>query len=303
MNIEKINETRIGIAESLVQEKALKREKEKEVLSINMDSKEKKFYSEDYFKIEKLIGKQKERTESLRDELIQDYSLHMKNEVIDRFSNIKKLKDMLVELENNYQFETTNLKIHDIASVCQSDDYFNMYTEIQFDAFQMDLDYHGVTINHIGRTSTIWLSDEDYNDIIETFTELPYNRNNQELRYANILEQVSGDGFDFLVNALLDGNTTVKDFVAYIFDESGFDEDDDPQDVIDDIEEWSKEIEMDIDEAIDYIELRLKPALENVKRMYEWIQDFKDNQLEYFEDFIINNEDDLEEVAPDLVKS
>lgn len=167
----------------------------------------------------------------------------------------------------------TNLKLYDVSSYVYDNyeddegiELFNDFTSFEFDYFkEFIIDNNNLVMNHVGRTSTfiilpdkdVYFLDSDNLDCIDVYNCLIADvEATQYLTLAEQVTQLYNDGDD------------VSDF----------------------IEEWLYNFECELDQLEHNIEL-MEEYYKPIKNAYEYIDSFKNNQVELFKEYTGMNED------------
>lgn len=204
---------------------------------------------------------------------------------------IKKVADYLKEHEES--FRSMNLKLYDAFYYFMSDemkkdfpltyadnagrneyDDFYFFCEDSYNTFKEDLkENFGIDFpvmqNHIGRTSSFYLHDRSIIEIISR-------------RYEDIDIDYTIENFiDYCYNNQYGNFTEVKNGIINID--------------IDNTEEYIEEVEEEIDYVINNLYNDVVNYCENIITVYEIIKNFKDNQVEYFKEYLECQEERLQE--------
>jgi len=200
----------------------------------------------------------------------------MKREIIDAANaELKKIMDWF---EGNKEcFESLDLKLHDVSYYCYTEfetdfpfinkqgwDMFDEFCNTEYDFMietfaEDDLNY---VEKHIGRTSSFYLYDDD---IIE-FKGKYGNEFNWEYMLYNFVNE---NGY----------NDTIPDITA--------------EGKIDETDKYLNDCEANLDYIIKDMYNEITKKYVGVVKMYEYIKEFKKNQVENFKDFCQGYEDDL----------
>lgn len=191
---------------------------------------------------------------------------------------IKRLKEWYKERQ--YCFELMDLKLHDCSFyaydkieeeflLCgeNSADYFYDFCQQSYDVFINELTQEGINFNkmvhHLGRTSSFWLHDRN------TF-------------------QMTGRGYEIdWHDTMCDiGNEADYACIGYLsYDDYGM--------VIGIDEEYPEESDIELNWLIEDMYTYITNEFEDVVYVGEKIKDFKDNQVEYFMEYLKNEEEYL----------
>ena len=185
-------------------------------------------------------------------------------------NSIKKFNEMMANFDLNLLNnlgKTTNLKLHDIVHEYEDMNYFynifNDFCQCEYEHFLEILNCNNIKIEHIGRTSSLYLNHEnfdlfDYNYHHEFEDKEPF----EKLKML-ILNEINQMGFDF-------GDFTLFANSIISVDEEYID--------YEDINMLINEIESTTD------------ILKDLNCMYNYIESFKERQCEIFAEFIENLE-------------
>ena len=148
-------------------------------------------------------------------------------------------------------------------------DYFYEFCEQAYEDYRILYPYHAENERYIGRTSSFYFIPQNENDYIDSST------------YKN-KENFIGDLFSYIVydvNASYYISLSEKNNILF----------DDKEEVLND-EEIFENVCCYLEDIGNYdVELLFADALE----LYGYIADFKENQVEYFKDFLHNEEETL----------
>ena len=187
---------------------------------------------------------------------------------------LKKIHDYVTSL-NDTLLKPTNLKLYDAFFKAENLDDFYDFCELSFDQFQEYIEEQTgkefyKNVRYIGRTSSFYcLSDELYNNIITEKESINFNDTLYNFFYdlwgCNMLLNFNKTG------GAIDTIELLKDVEAY---------DNDKHDTIN---------------QLNYIIsgeflTELKALFNDCFIVYDYIKSFKENQIEYFNDFVTANE-------------
>ena len=212
-------------------------------------------------------------------------------------ANVEFTKVVNYIKENIEMFESMNLKLHHAAvmdfskyPLCQKYqekykdfDLFQDFCNINYDMVIEDLkENHNIDFqkmqNHIGRTSSFYLYD---------FYATTYNRELQidEMIYNFYNRYIDCDDFQDL---------TINDNLQLEIEFQTFDIENNYNYDKDDMEEISNHLDYFIEDFYnDFIN-----HCKDIEIIYNIIKDYKDNQVEYFEGYLQNFEEELQEQIP-----
>ncbi len=184
--------------------------------------------------------------------------------------------------ENQNAFKSTNLKLHDIAynptlqnkynlSDSEYQEFFNEFCDIEYTWYKDERNYLRLTNKHnyIGSTSNFYLYDTD---IIQL--EINENIDLQNTIINMVLTLISGSSdIDYIVNenGLINIDLVAKYCIG--LDNSYKNEC---------IEDMKNDLEWISEKFLEYV----KDEVEDIIKDYEYIQDFKNNQIEIFDNYI-----------------
>jgi hypothetical protein len=148
-------------------------------------------------------------------------------------------------------------------------DYFNEFCEQAYEDYRNLYRYHADNEKYIGRTSSFYFIPQNVGDYIDSNT------------YRD-RETFIGDLFSYIVhdvNASYYISLSPKNNILF----------DDKEEVLNDVEIYENVCGYLEDIGNYDVELLFADALE----LYEYVADFKENQVEYFKDFLHNEEETL----------
>ena len=194
---------------------------------------------------------------------------------------IEKLNRQFKKLQKHTQgLNYTDLKLHDVAFYVGDDEKllndFANFCECEYDYFQYWLEENMLQTEYIGRTSSFYFygghSESNFYDFDI------YDMKDDE----NIFDTL-GFGFESELETLFNSNDFYQ---AYYNLENDLNYDLLDCDDLDDLETG---LEDTIEELEEYLQAYYK-EIKDVKRAYKWLENYKDNQVENFKDFVENNE-------------
>ena len=194
---------------------------------------------------------------------------------------IEKLNRQFKKLQEHTQdLSYTNLKLYDVSFYVGDDEKllndFANFCECEYDYFQYWLEENMLQTEYIGRTSSF----KFYGGYAESnFYDFDiYDMKDDE----NIFDTL-GFGFESELETLFNSNDFYQ---AYYNLENDLNYDLLDCDDLDDLETG---LEDTIEELEEYLQSYYK-EIKAVKRAYKWLENYKDNQVENFKDFVENNE-------------
>ena len=194
---------------------------------------------------------------------------------------IEKLNRQFKKLQEHTQdLSYTNLKLYDVSFYVGDDEKllndFANFCECEYDYFQYWLEENMLQTEYIGRTSSFRF----YGGYAESnFYDFDiYDMKDDE----NIFDTL-GFGFESELETLFNSNDFYQ---AYYNLENDLNYDLLDCDDLDDLETG---LEDSIEELEEYLQSYYK-EIKAVKRAYKWLENYKDNQVENFKDFVENNE-------------
>ena len=197
---------------------------------------------------------------------IKSLKKQIANKVINRIVRIENVEKIL---------DLYNLKLYDLARYenCSCED-FNLFADIEFQIFSEYLKEKSCCIHHYARTSSFFILNNDSN--IDEYalmrgSSLTYTEKIELLVNAFLYEYIA---YDLCIEEL---TLTIKgDTIEYNFELPGVEED---EDIVDEYLSFFDTVEKDIIEFIKY-------NIINVDKVIKYIEDFKKNQIAYFNEFI-----------------
>ncbi len=194
---------------------------------------------------------------------------------------IEKLNKQFKKLQKHTEGLThTNLKLHEVAYYIGHNEReinaFQSFCDVEFEYFEYWLQENNLKTEQIGRTSSFYF----YSD------ESPYNFYDFDIydmqEDENIFDTLgygSSDELETLFNS--------NDFYQAYYNL----ENDCYIDLLDseDLEDLETELNNSIYELEEYLQAYYK-EIKAIKRSYKWLEDYKKHQVEYFKDYVKNNE-------------
>ena len=189
---------------------------------------------------------------------------------------LKKVHDFILSL-NNTLLNPVNLKLYDAFFNADDLDKFYFFCEISFDDFReiikdaTNTDFYNL-VHYIGRTSSFYcLTDDLYNSIITDrngviLSDTIYNLFYDLYGWSNIL-------LNFDKNGYIDAGQLCDDVFVY------------------DTDKHDTTCQLDFIISGDFLK-EIKAAFNDCIFVYDTIKDFKENQTEYYQDFITANYED-----------
>ena len=189
---------------------------------------------------------------------------------------LKKVHDYILSLQDSL-LNPVNLKLYDAFFNADDLDKFNFFCEICFDDFReiikdaTNTDFYNL-VNYIGRTSSFYcLTDDLYNSIVTNrngviLSDTIYNLFYDLYGWNNIL-------LNFDKNGYIDARQLCDDVFVY------------------DTDKHNTTCQLDFIISGDFLK-EIKAAFKNCIFVYDTIKDFKENQTEYYQDFITANCED-----------
>ena len=194
---------------------------------------------------------------------------------------IEKLNRQFKKLQEHTQdLSYTDLKLYDVSYYVGDDEkllkHFENFCECEYDYFQYWLDENMLKTEYIGRTSSFYF----YGGYAESnFYDFDiYDMKNDQ----NIFDTL-GYGLESELETL---------FISDDFYQAYYNlENDCHIDLSDDydLDDLETELEDAIEELEEYLHAYYK-EIKAVKRAYKWLENYKSNQVEYFKEFVENNE-------------
>ena len=193
------------------------------------------------------------------------------------------------------RYEQTNLKIYDVAYHAEemiekyypnftgsADDLFHNFCETEYWNFEEYLNEENLVMNHIGRTSSFYFGIKDDKRVDELF-EIIEESSKERVKWNDIVQ--SGHDYLYVLDNIND-NTKAKDIVKSYIKEHSDMNDFDLMIVLQEIETGTEEfVDMLTDEKYDLDSFQ--EDISKIRKAYEWLDDYKVNQLEYFKDYLL----------------
>jgi len=194
---------------------------------------------------------------------------------------IERLNKQFKKLQKHTEYlNYTDLKLHDVAYYVDSDErllnHFENYCQFEYEFFNDWLKENNLKTEQIGNTSSFYF----YSD------GSPYDFYDFDI--YNIVEDSNifdtlGYGLESELETLFNSENMYQAF--YDFENYCH------IDLLDseDLEDLEIELDNSIYELEEYLQAYYK-EIKAVKRAYKWLENYKANQVEYFKDFVANNE-------------
>ena len=194
---------------------------------------------------------------------------------------IEKLNRQFKKLQEHTQdLSYTDLKLHDVSYYVGDDEkllkHFDNFCECEYDYFQYWLEENMLTTEQIGRTSSFYF----YGGHSESNF---YDFDIYEMKEDENIFDTLGYGLESELETLFNSDDFYQ---AYYNLENNchVDLSDDY-----DLEDLETEFDNSIYELEEYLQAYYK-EIKAVKRAYKWLENYKSNQVEYFKEFVENNE-------------
>ena len=194
---------------------------------------------------------------------------------------IEKLNRQFEKLQKHTEnLNATNLKLHDVAYYVSNNEkllnYFENFCHFEYEYFEEYLKENMLEIEQIGHTSSFYFYG-GYNEM--NF----YDFNIYDMKEDENIFTTLGCGLESETEIIFDSGSLEY---AYYELENVLNYDLQDEDNLEDLE---SEIDVIIDDLKDYLQAYYK-EIKAVKRAYKWLEDYKANQVEYFKEFVENNE-------------
>lgn len=189
---------------------------------------------------------------------------------------LKKVHDFILSL-NDTLLNPVNLKLYDAFFSADDLDAFDFFCECSFDDFReiikdaTNTDFYNL-VHYIGRTSSFYcLTDDLYNNIITDrngviLSDTIYNLFYDLYGWSNIL-------LNFDKKGCIDAGQLCDDVFVY------------------DTDKHDTTCQLDFIISGDFLK-EIKATFKDCIFVYDTIKDFKENQTEYYQDFIAANYED-----------
>ena len=182
-----------------------------------------------------------------------------------------------------------------IANLKAIEHKWNEYTDLKLH----DISYHGVDIEIDGFKITA--SDTEFENLFQWFCEFEYDTFLEDMQervdgFEEFIERIGRTSKFYIGGTHLDGSTEEwLRVIAYICNDYNL------SNICENVE--GDKITIDVDESLEYFEdveefvgeclalveslrIDVKEWIDNVNYMYDYIEDFKKNQCEYFEEYV-----------------
>lgn len=192
------------------------------------------------------------------------------------------------------RYEQTNLKLYDVSYHIEemiekyypnftgsADDLFCDFCDTELWSFEEYLNEEKLVMNHIGRTSSFYFGLKNDNRADELF-EMIEESSKERIKWNDVIQ--SGEYLYVLDN--INDNTKAKDIVKNYIEEHSNMNDFDLMSVLQAIETGTEEFVDILTDEKDDID-SFQEDIEKVRKAYEWLDDYKANQLEYFKEYLL----------------
>lgn len=199
------------------------------------------------------------------------------------------------------KYEQVNLKLYEVAFNLEEyvDKYFsayegeswevfNWFCEDEFMFFEEFLKENDLVMNHIGRTSSFYFGLKNDNRADELF-EMIEESSKEHIEWNDIIQ--SGE-YLYVLDSISD-NTKATDIVKNYIEEHSNMNDFDLTSILEEIETGTEEF-VDILEDEKHDLDNFQEDILRIRKAYEWLEDYKVNQLEYFKEFLINQQENYQ---------
>ena len=194
---------------------------------------------------------------------------------------IEKLNRQFKKLQEHTQdLSYTDLKLHDVSYYVGDDEkllkHFDNFCECEYDYFQYWLEENMLQTEYIGRTSSF----KFYGGYAESNF---YDFDIYDMKDDNNIFDTLGYGLESELETLFNSD----DFYQAYYNL----ENDCHMSLTDeyDLDDLETELENSIEELEEYLQAYYK-EIKAIKRAYKWLENYKANQVEYFKDYVENNE-------------
>ena len=194
---------------------------------------------------------------------------------------IEKLNRQFKKLQKHTKkLNYTDLKLHDVSYYVGDDEkllkHFDNFCECEYDYFQYWLEENMLQTEYIGRTSSF----KFYGGYAESNF---YDFDIYDMKDDNNIFDTLGYGLESELETLFNSD----DFYQAYYNL----ENDCHMSLTDeyDLDDLETELENSIEELEEYLQAYYK-EIKAIKRAYKWLENYKANQVEYFKDYVENNE-------------
>lgn len=162
----------------------------------------------------------------------------------------------------------TNMKLHEVASSMNSLEYFEDFCREQFEMFQEYLASEAplVKFNHLGRSSSFYFSTVSLNI---------YDLDPNDL--TKIKKAILTDSSDFAPSELLESQ---EFYIWYTFNCGILEDEEDKEDYLQTLRDGLQFFADNLEFTVN----RLDEHFKQVRKAYQYLNDFKKNQLEIWDD-------------------
>src|SRR5699024_6004935 len=194
---------------------------------------------------------------------------------------IEKLNQQFKKLQKHTQdLDYTNLKLYDVAFYVGNDEkllnHFENFCQCEYDYFEYWLNENMLQTEYIGRTSSF----KFYGGYAESNF---YDFDIYDMKDDQNIFDTLGYGLESESEIIFDSGSLeyayyeLENVLNYDLSDS------------DDLNDLEIDLDNAIEELQEYLHAYYK-EIKAVKRAYKWLENYKANQVEYFKDFVANNE-------------
>ena len=207
-------------------------------------------------------------------------------------TNFKELyneyKPQIVKLNNQFKklqehtkdLNATNLKLHDVVYYINDTEKdllnFERFCDVEFEYFEEYLNENMLEMEHIGRTSSFYF----YGGYAEMNF---YDFDIYDMKDDNNIFDTLGYGLESELETLFNSD----DMKGAFYDFENYQN----YDLLD--SDDLENLEIEFSDSIEELTLYLQAyylEIKAVKRAYKWLENYKANQVEYFKEFVENND-------------
>ena len=190
---------------------------------------------------------------------------------------IEKLNKQFKKLQKHTQdLSYTNLKLHDIAFYVGDDErllsHFENFCHFEYEFFNEWLKENMLKTEYIGRTSSFYFHGKNIYDF-DIYDMKNDNNIFDTLAYGIESETVALFNSDSLEHFYYD----LENYLHYNLQDS------------EDLENLDDELDSTLYEIEEYL-IEYYREIKDIRKAYRWLENYKKYQVEYFKDYVENNE-------------
>lgn len=191
---------------------------------------------------------------------------------------IEKLNKQFKKLQKHTKELTyTDLKLHDVAFYVGDDEkllnYFETFCEFEYEYFEDWVYENHLRMEQLGHTSSFYFYGKEDSYEIDIY----------DMKKDETIFDTLGYGLETEIETLFNSDNFYQAYYN-LENDCHIDLSDG-----DDLEELESVLDDSIEELEDYLRVYYR-EMRNIRKMYKWLEDYKANQVEYFKDYVENND-------------